>query len=58
MDSEDVKNKLTDLTKSSGIEGAERLAALFVKKHGDLARTMSMTKIKGFANEALKKGPR
>ena len=54
---EDVKNKLTDLTKGSGIEGTERLAALFLKKHGDLARTMSMTKIKGFANEVLKKGP-
>ena len=57
MSEEEVKNKLTDLTKSSGIEGAERLAALFIKKHGDLARTMSMRKIKGFANEVLKKGP-
>ena len=54
---EDVKNKLTDLTKGSGIEGAERLAALFLKKHGDLARTMSMSKIKGLSNEVLKKGP-
>ena len=55
---EDVKEKLTELTKSSGVEGAERLAALFLKKHGDLARTMSMTKIKGLSNEVLKKGPR
>ena len=54
---EDVKNKLTDLTEGSGIEGTERLAALFLKKHGDLARTMSMTKIKGLSNEVLKKGP-
>ena len=54
---EDIKEKLTELTKASGVEGAERLAALFVKKHGDLARTMSMTKIKGLSNEVLKKGP-
>ena len=54
---EDIKGKLTELTKSSGVEGAERLAALFLKKHGDLARTMSMTKIKGLSNEVLKKGP-
>ena len=54
---EDIKEKLTELTKSSGVEGAERLAALFLKKHGDLARTMSMTKIKGLSNEVLKRGP-
>ena len=54
---EDIKGKLTELTKTSGVEGAERLAALFLKKHGDLARTMSMTKIKGLSNEVLKKGP-
>ena len=54
---EDVKEKLTELTKASGVEGAERLAALFLRKHGDLARTMSMTKIKGLSNEVLKKGP-
>ena len=54
---EDIQGKLTELTKSSGVEGAERLAALFIKKHGDLARTMSMTKIKGLSNEVLKKGP-
>ena len=54
---EDIKGKLTELTKSSGVEGAERLAALFVKKHGDLARTMSMTKIKGLSNEVIKRGP-
>ena len=28
---EDIKEKLTELTKSSGVEGAERLAALFLK---------------------------
>ena len=55
---EDVKEKLTELTKASGVEGAERLAALFLKKHGDLARTMSMTKIKGLSNEVLKKRTR
>ena len=55
---EDIKGKLTELTKSSGVEGAERLAALFIKKHGDLARTMSMTKIKGLSNEMLERGPR
>ena len=38
---EEVKAKMTALSKESGIEGMERLAALFVKKHGDLARTMS-----------------
>ncbi len=48
---------MTDLAKTSGIEGAERLAALFLKKHGDLARTMSMSKIKSLSNEVLKKGP-
>ena len=53
---EDVKEKLTELTKASGVEGAERLAALFLRKHGDLARTMSMAKIKGLSNEVLKKG--
>ena len=52
---EDVKEKLTELTKASGVEGAERLAALFLRKHGDLARTMSMAKIKGLSNEVLKK---
>ena len=54
---EEVKSKLTELTKSSGVEGMERLAALFLRKHGDLARTMSMSKLKGLANEVLKKGP-
>ena len=54
---EEVKQKLTALTKDTGVEGADRLAALFVKKHGDLARTMSMTKLKGLSNEVLKKGP-
>ena len=44
---EDIKGTLTELTKSAGVEGAERLAALFLKKHGDFARTMSMTKLKG-----------
>ena len=43
---EDIKEKLTELTEASGVEGAERFAALFLKKHGDLARTMSMSKIK------------
>ena len=28
---EDIKEKLTELTKSSGVEGTERLAALFIK---------------------------
>ena len=54
---EDIKEKLTELTKSSGVEGAERLAALFLKKHGDLARTMSMKKIKGLSNEVFERGP-
>ena len=45
------------LTKSSGVEGIERLTALFLKKHGDLARTMSMAKLKGLSNEVLKQGP-
>ena len=54
---EDIKGKLTELTKTSGVEGAERLAALFLKKHGDLARTVSMTKLKGLSNEVLKRGP-
>ena len=54
---EEVKSKLTELTKSSGVEGMERLAALFLRKHEDLARTMSMSKLKGLANEVLKKGP-
>ena len=31
-----------DQQKEAGIEGAERLALLFVKKHGPGARTMSM----------------
>ena len=39
---EEVKQKLTALTKDTGIEGADRLAALFVKKHGPEARTMSL----------------
>ena len=29
---EEVKQKLTALTKDTGVEGADRLAALFVKK--------------------------
>ena len=41
---EEVKQKLTTLTKESGVEGAERLALLFIKKHGQEARTMSMAK--------------
>ena len=49
--------KLTELTKSSGVEGIERLAALFLRKHRDLARTMSMGKLKGLANDVRKKGP-
>ena len=41
---EEIKQKLTSLTKESGVEGAERLALLFIKKHGQEARTMSMQK--------------
>ncbi len=41
---EEVKKKLTALSRDSGIEGSERLAMLFVKKHGEDARTMSMGK--------------
>ena len=54
---EEVKAKMTALSKESGIEGMERLAALFVKKHGDLARTMSMGKVKKLANDSLKLAP-
>ena len=54
---EDTKQKLTALTKGSGVEGAERLAMLFVKRHAVEARTMSMTKIKALANEVLELGP-
>ena len=54
---EDVKKKLTTLTKESGVEGADRLAMLFIKKHGQEARTMSMGKIKSLSNEVLKLGP-
>ena len=52
-----MNNTLTELTKSSGVEGMERLAALFLKKHGDLPRTMSMANIKGLSNDVLKRGP-
>ena len=54
---EDVKNQLTALTKKSGIEGAERLAALYIKQHPEEARTMSMSKLKKLSNEILKLGP-
>ena len=54
---EEVKQKLTALTKESGVEGADRLAALFLKRHGPEARTMSMAKLKGLSNAVLKLGP-
>ena len=54
---EEVKQKLTALTKDTGIEGADRLAALFVKKHGPEARTMSLAKLKSLSNAVLKLGP-
>ena len=53
---EEVKQKLTDLTKESGVEGADRLAALFVKRHGPEARTMSLAKLKSLSNAVLKLG--
>ena len=43
---EDVKNQLTALTKKSGVAGAERLAALYIKHHPDDARGLSMAKLK------------
>ena len=54
---EEIKKELTSLTKESGVEGAERLALLFIKKHGQEARTMSMQKIKKLSNDVLKLGP-
>ena len=55
---EEVKQKLTALTKDTGVEGADRLAALFVKKHGrPEARTMSLAKLKSLSNAVLKLGP-
>ena len=48
---------MDELARTSGVVGVERLAALFVKKHGDLARTMSMGKVKKFANDSLKLAP-
>ena len=54
---EEIKHKLTALTKESCVEGAERLAALLVKKHVEDARTMSMGKIKKLSNDVLKLGP-
>ena len=54
---EEVKAKMTALSKESGIEGMERLAALFVKKHGELASRMSMGKVKKLANDSLKLAP-
>ena len=54
---EEVKQKLTNLTKESGVEGADRLAALFLKRHGPEARTMSMAKLKSLSNAVLKLGP-
>ncbi len=54
---EDVKNQLTALTKKSGIEGAERLAALYIKHHPEEARTLSMSKLKKLSNEVFKLGP-
>ena len=54
---EEVKKKLTDLSKTSGVEGSERLAMLFVKKHGEEARTMSMGKLKKLSNDVLKLAP-
>ena len=54
---EEIKQKLTTLTKDTGIEGADRLAALFVKKHGPEARTMSLAKLKSLSNAVLKLGP-
>ena len=51
---EEVKQKLTALTKESGVEGADRLAALFVKRHGPEARTMSLAKLKSLSNAFLK----
>ena len=54
---EEVKQKLTALTEESGVEGADRLAALFLKRHGPEARTMSMAKLKSLSNAVLKLGP-
>ena len=54
---EGIKQKLTNLTKESAVEGADRLAALFLKRHGPEARTMSMAKLKSLSNAVLKLGP-
>ena len=54
---EEIKTKLTALTKSSGVEGLERLAGLFIRKHPEDTKTMSMSKTKKLYNEVLKLGP-
>ena len=43
---EEVKQKLTSLTKESGVEGAARLALLFIKKHGQEASLLGWVFVK------------
>ena len=54
---EEVKKKLTNLSMTSDVEGSERLTMLFVKKHGEEARTMSMGKLKKLSSDVLKLAP-
>ena len=58
MNAEDEwKDKMVKLVQTSGVKSQERLALLFIKKHPDVAGQLSMARIKGLANQALKTDP-
>ena len=48
---------MDELARTSGITGVDRLAALFVKRHQDAAKTMSTTEVKKLASDVLKVKP-
>ena len=52
-----TKTVMDELARTSGVVGVERLAALFIKREPDAAKTMSKTEVRRMANEVLRVKP-
>ena len=52
-----TKTVMDELGRTSGVVGVERLAALFIKREPDAAKTMSRTEVRRMANEVLRVKP-
>ena len=51
------KTVMDELARTSGVVGVDRLAALFMRREPEAAKTMSKTEVKKLANDVLKIKP-